>query len=132
MIHGDPTDFEVKRERGVGFIAYKIFGSLYEVPFTWRIEELSWITDAVDTDITEGCSYGINVASNPKWFPSYLAGNYGELRNFSFDVWEVFIPDEAEVVFPEDDLYKFRTNRCQLLRVVDRIHAHKYYNGYVT
>lgn len=95
-----------------GYIAYKTFGSEYDVPDYWEIKPGSVIQENVNPNRTCSCGCGINVATL-KWVE----------ENYSGDVWKVLIRWEwlPGVVVPYDTNGKIRCEKVELLEVVKTI-----------
>ncbi len=94
-----------------GIIAYKAFDIAYEPPERWKIEKGSVITENVDFDRSNSCSYGINVASI-KWFKE---------KNCKSQIWKVLIRWEwlAGVCVPYGSNGVIRCECVELLQIVD-------------
>jgi hypothetical protein len=94
-----------------GIVAYKVFNGTYTPPKKWVIQSGSIITENCDSNRTEVCGCGINVASL-EWIK----------RHYTGDIWEVLIRWEwlAGVVVPYNTDGKIRCERCELLEIVER------------
>lgn len=95
-----------------GYIAYKIFGGECAVPESWRVENGSVITENVNSNRTDECGCGINVAPL-EW----------EKRNHdheSHDIWKVLIRWEwlCGVCVPYNTTGNIRCERVELVEKV--------------
>lgn len=108
-----PTEFlkENFKWTDEGIIAYKTFNELFSPPDHWNIERGEVLTENVDFDEQNDCSYGINVGTE-QWVR----------KNCLNRVWKVLIPYEAlpETIVPYDSDGKIRTSKIRLLHVVDQ------------
>ena len=95
-----------------GYIAYKIFGSEYNTPESWKIEKGSVITENVNFNRTNECGCGINVAPL-----GWVKRNYGRKNR---DIWKVLIRWEwlCGVCVPYSTDGKIRCERVELVEVV--------------
>jgi len=118
MIYGNKEYLDEHFEKTKdGYIAYKIFGRYYGINPDWKIKKKSILKDFVDRKIHKDCSYGINVATT-NWLKTVSS-------IYCFDVWEVLIPNDAEIVIPIDTHGKIRTNRIILLRIIKHGQKHR-------
>lgn len=101
------SNFERTEE---GYIAYKTFGSTYEPPERWRLENGEVITESCNPDRTCECGCGINVATL-EWVKENSLGK----------IYKLLIRYEwlAGVVVPYMTDGKIRTSRAQIIGVVD-------------
>ena len=101
------SNFERTEE---GYIAYKTFGSTYEPPERWRLENGEVITESCNSDRTCECGCGINVATL-EWVKENSLGK----------IYKLLIRYEwlAGVVVPYMTDGKIRTSRAQIIGVVD-------------
>ena len=95
-----------------GYIAYKIFGGMYAVPESWKVENGSVLTENVNFNRTNVCGCGINVAPL-EW----------EKRNHdheTHDIWKVLIRWEwlCGVCVPYNTTGKIRCERVELVEKV--------------
>jgi uncharacterized protein YjbI with pentapeptide repeats len=118
------TDFLNARfeKNKFGYIAYKSFGFIHPPNPNWKIEENSVLTEVVDYDIHNNCSYGINVETA------------SEVLGYSMldaPIWKVqiFFEDLADVVVPTYSSGKIRAGRIQLLEVIDKENLRSYPDG---
>ena len=90
--------------------AYKAFGRWHQPPKQWTIESGSVISENVDPDRTNDCSYGINV-STLGWCRHNTKGQ---------PLWKVRIRliDLAHSCVPYNTDGRFRVGRCELMEVV--------------
>ena len=121
MIIGSNTYLKERFEKVEGgWHAYKIFGSMHAPPPDWKLEPGNWLEDpGLHDNPSTLCAPGINVANDRNWIVDFL---YSENLYGNFDLWRVFIPDEATIVVPFETDGKIRVNRLQLLEVIDQIH----------
>lgn len=92
-----------------GYIVYKTFGTYYGVPRYWEIEENSIITENVDIDRKNDCSYGINVATLD-WIKR-------QTNHINQPIWECLLSfgDLDKVCVPYGTDGKIRCGRLKLL-----------------
>lgn len=104
-----------------GYIAYKVFGMYFAPPASWEIKPGSIITEAVSRELTEDCSYGVNVGT-ARWILRNTAGNV--------DVWKVRIrfPWIADLIVPNNTEGKVRCAKVELLRTVQMDAVHEAYD----
>ena len=90
--------------------AYKAFGRWHQPPKQWTIESGSVISENVDPDRTNDCSYGINV-STLGWCRHNTKGQ---------PFWKVRIKmiDLINSVVPYNTDGRFRVGRCELMEIV--------------
>lgn len=96
-----------------GWKAIKAFGQVYNPPNRWVIEPGSIITEGVDYDRYDNCSYGINIANDVEWMCSFT--------NSANQIWEMFIPDDADIVIPYGTDGKIRTNKAVIVKAIGYI-----------
>lgn len=96
-----------------GYIVYKTFNYMYSPNPNWKIEEGSFIVEAVNYDDSETCSYGINVGTR-----GWICSNVG----YDKTVWKALLSfeDLADIVIPSSTDGKIRVARLQLLTKIDR------------
>ena len=92
-----------------GYIAYKTFGGTRAPNANWKIEPNAILDEVVNSNRTDDCGCGINVAPLV-WVK----------RNYQGDIWKCLIRFEwlAGVVVPYNTDGKIRCERVQLLEVV--------------
>lgn len=92
-----------------GYIVYKTFGDMYDVPDNWKIKPGSIITENVDFNRTNECGCGINVATL-EWVRNHHDGT----------VWKLLIewPWLSGVVVPYNTEGKIRCEKARLLEIV--------------
>lgn len=95
-----------------GYIAYKIFGGECAVPESWRVENGSVITENVNSNRTDECGCGINVAPL-----EWVKENSGRETR---DIWRVLIRWEwlCGVCVPYNTDGEIRCERVELVEVV--------------
>lgn len=104
-----------------GWLAYKTFNGMYKTPSHWNIEPLAIITNGVDINITDTCSFGINVGPSVTWVKDFIADiERDEYGNTQADIWKLFIPDSATIVIPEHSNGKIRVSEAKLIGIVDQ------------
>lgn len=103
-----------------GWIAYKIFNSVYTSPERWKIEADSILTEPdLETNPAYDCAQGINIAKSIGWIEDFISDTSSDRDgNMVAIVWKVFIPDTAIIVIPHGSDGKIRTNQIQLLEVI--------------
>lgn len=94
-----------------GFIAYKCFGGRYNPPEEWLIHAGSIISENVNSNRTDDCGCGINVAPI-----GWVRKNYPNK-----EIWRVLIRWEwlCGVCVPYNTDGKIRCERVELLEVVE-------------
>lgn len=107
-----------------GWIAYKIFNSVFMKPDHWVIEAGQVLReDALDTNATEECSRGINIAESMEWIANFIEAMYQDEEGETVaNVWKVFIPDTATIVIPNHTDGKIRANEIHLLEVIGQVY----------
>lgn len=116
---GLPTTEELLRNFGIeedaeNWYAYKAFGVWHDPPAHWDISVGSRLTDRVDTDVAETCSYGINVGTK-----LWVIENVLSYTREDQDIWRVRIPKDAVIIVPYTSEGKFRVSKCYLERIVE-------------
>lgn len=93
-----------------GYIAYKTFNALYSAPDKWDIAPGAVIEETVNTNRTDICGCGINVAPLD-WVK----------QKYKTDIWKVLIRWEwlPGVCVPYNTDGKIRCERVQLLEIVE-------------
>lgn len=107
-----------------GWIAYKIFNSVYTAPEHWNIAAGSIISESrLNREAWNDCAPGINVAKNMEWIANFISVTSSD-ENGSTEalVWKVFIPDTSIIVIPDHTDGKIRTNQIQLLETVGTVY----------
>ena len=92
-----------------GLIVYKTFGEQYKINNEWCIEPGSIISENVNSNITQDCGCGINVA-NIEWVK----------QNYKGEVWKLLIKNAwlPSVVVPLNTTGKIRCGKAQLIKIV--------------
>ncbi len=112
-----------RSENDDGWLAYKIFNALNEIPKHWVIEDGAWITEEnLDQCIDVHCAAGVNVADSVDWIRQLIYDCdiwYDNDKNGEAVIWKMFIPDDSIIVVPRFSGGKIRTNRCQMLHIWD-------------
>lgn len=95
-----------------GYIAYKIFGGECAVPESWRVENGGVITENVNSNRTDECGCGINVAPL-----EWVKENSGRETR---DIWRVLIRWEwlCGVCVPYNTTGNIRCERVELVEKV--------------
>ena len=93
-----------------GFYAYKVFDVFYRAPDSWIQRRGEVITEVVDMDRFNRCSYGVNVATKG-WIKQFFKADPG------LSVWKVLIPWKyvADVCVPFMTAGTIRCGRCILV-----------------
>ena len=109
----DPIDYlnENFEKTSEGYIAYKMFGMYNTPPKTWNIVANSIITETVNSNRTNTCGCGINVATK-----EWIKNEDPKIKK----VWKVLIKWEwlPDVVVPYNTDGKIRCGRVMLLEEV--------------
>ena len=94
-----------------GYIAYKTFGSTYDIPKTWDIKAGSIISENVNSDRCLECGCGVNVAPI-----EWVKREYPNKQ-----IWKLLIRWEwmAGVVVPYMSDGKIRCERAELVEIVE-------------
>ncbi len=93
-----------------GYIVYKCFDSIYTAPENWKLELGSIISETVNSNRTNDCGCGINVAPLD-WVK----------ENFNEQIWKLLIKWEwlPGVIVPYNTSGKIRCERAMILGKVD-------------
>ena len=93
-----------------GYIVYKCFDGMYTAPENWKLEPGSIISETVNSNRTNDCGCGINVA------PLYWVK-----ENFNEQIWKLLIKWEwlPGVIVPYNTDGKIRCERAMILGRVD-------------
>ena len=96
-----------------GYIVYKAIGQCYQPNPDWVIKPGKILKEAVNPDRTIECGCGVNVATY-EWVKDACDA-------IDFDIWECLIKWEwlPGVVVPYDTDGKIRSERVQLLRIIE-------------
>lgn len=107
-----------------GWIAYKVFNSVYMKPDHWVIETGQVLReDDLNTNAREECGEGINIAKSMEWIADFIEAMYADEEGETVaNVWKVFIPDTATIVIPNRTDGKIRTNEIHLLEVIGEVY----------
>ena len=94
-----------------GYIAYKCFNGEFKSPDYWIIKENSIISEVCNSNRTDNCGCGINVATL-KW----VQDNYN-----NEPIWKVLIEWEwlLGVIIPYDTNGKIRCSKVKLLEIIN-------------
>ena len=108
-----------------GLIAYKTFDMYFSKPDNWILKPGSIISEHCDSNRTQLCGSGINVAPLT-WVRQAVINKQNSLAEqmitADFSIWQVLIRWEwlAGVVVPYSTDGKIRCERCELVEVVER------------
>ena len=95
-----------------GYIAYKTFGSFFNIPARWKITPGNMIEEVVNYDRTNSCGSGINVATLT-WVKEHTKSSC---------IWKVLIRWEwlSGVCVPYNSDGKIRCEKIKLIEQVNR------------